>query len=297
MNIERELSVAFPDLELQRDFVFAKHTTVGIGGRAALAAFPASSKALGDLAVFLQRRAIPFAVLGAGSNILVSDGGFDGVVVCTYKAVAVRAEGDRIFCESGCRIRRLISVSRDAGVGGFSFLEGIPATVGGAVFMNAGAGGRYICAVVRSVTVAECGDIITFSNAECGFAYKKTRFQRSDAVILKAELQGMYQPAELIGEERERVRLARSGLPRERSLGCIFKNPPGFYAGRLIEECGLKGRSCGGAAVSERHANFIVNRGGAIADDFRRLIFLVKTEVLQRTGILLEEEIRYIGEF
>lgn len=297
MNLERELSAAFPDLELRKDFVFSKHTTVGIGGRAALAAFPVSSEALGGLAVFLQRRSIPFAVIGAGSNILVSDGGFGGIAVCTRKAAGVRTEGDRVYCESGCGLQRLLSVSRAAGVGGFSFLEGIPATVGGAVFMNAGAGGRYICGIVRSVTAAEGGETVTLSNAACEFAYKNTRFQRSGAVILHAELQGMYQPAELIGEECERVRLSRAALPRERSMGCIFKNPPGFYAGRLIEECGLKGRTCGGAAVSELHANFIVNRGGATADDFRRLIFLIKTEVLQRTGILLEEEIRYIGDF
>ena len=297
MDIRRELSAAFPDLELREDFVFSGHTTVGIGGRAAVAAFPATAAALGSLAVFLQRKIVPYAVIGAGSNILASDGGFGGVAVVTRRAAAVRAEGDRVYCESGCFIQKLLSVSREAGVGGFSFLEGIPATVGGAVFMNAGAGGRYICGNVCKVTAAENGKIITLSNGECEFAYKSTRFQRSGAVILGVELQGLYQPAELIDEELERVRLSRAVLPKERSMGCIFKNPPGFFAGRLIEECGLKGRACGGAAVSERHANFIVNRGGASADDFRRLIFLVKTEVFQRTGILLEEEIRYIGEF
>ena len=297
MNLESELAARFPDLELRKDFIFSKHTTVGIGGRAAVAAFPRGGKALAELAAFLQCGKVPYVVIGAGSNILVSDRGYGGVAVCTQRADSVRVDGDRVFCESGCRIRDLIFASRESGVGGFSFLQGIPATVGGAIFMNAGAMGKYICAAVRSVTAVENGKITVFSNEECSFSYKKTRFQKSAAVIVSAELQGAFQPPELIGEECGRVQKLRTFLPKERSMGCIFKNPPGFFAGKLIESCGLKGSICGGAAVSEKHANFIVNRNGASAEDFRRLIYLVKAEVLRRTGILLEEEIQYIGDF
>lgn len=297
MNAEREIAEAFPSLLLRRDVMYSRRTTVGIGGRAALAAFPQSAEELCEVVLYLQKRSLKFAVIGAGANILVADSGFGGVSVFTDRVDFIRAEGDRILCGSGCRAGRLIKVARESGVGGFSFLEGIPASVGGAVYMNAGAGGMYIGERVRCVTAAEEGVLKHFKREECGFSYKNSRFQHTNAVILSLELQGEYCSGEEIVRECTAVRERRAALPKGRSMGCIFKNPPGRSAGELIEICGLKGKRCGGAVVSSVHANFIINESDASAEDFRRLISLIKREVLYKTGVLLEEEIRYIGDF
>ncbi len=287
----------FPELLFQENFEFSKHTTVGLGGKASLAFYPKNAEELAELISFLQNAKIDYCILGYGSNVLVSDRGFSGVVVNTKNVSELSVNADTIICGCGCSLNKILNTAQAHGVGGFSYLEGIPATIGGAVFMNAGAQGHYICENIYSVKAIENGKCITLTNDDCLFSYKNSRFQHKASVILAVTLKGLFQPIEYIERERKEVCARRAALPKGRSMGCIFKNPAGFYAGKLIEECGLKSYTYNGAVVSDTHANFILNENCTSSDDFRKLIYFIKAKVFEKTGILLEEEIRYIGEF
>ena len=162
--------------------------------------------------------------------------------------------------------------------------------------MNAGAQGKFLSCCVRRVAALYRGEAVLLSAQECGFSYKKTRFMEGDWVVMAAELELPRQERNSVLEEVRSTLLWRRRLPRGKSMGCIFKNPPGDSAGRLIEKCGWKGASCGDAYVSEAHANFIINRANASSEDFKTLIRKIRESVLRNTGIVLSEEIRYIGE-
>lgn len=288
------LLARLPDIPYRSPFSFRRNTTVGIGGEAPLALFPRGGEEIVSALREVQRAGFPYVLLGRGSNVLVSDGGFDGVVIATALARAIRAEDGLIVAECGVALSALLRFAAENDLGGLEYLAGIPASAGGAVFMNAGARGKYIGENVHRVTAFTDGEVCELAADQCDFAYKSTRFMRGGcilSVVLRAE-------PDAYAAEKIRAALAeREKLPRERSLGCVFKNPPGHSAGELIERAGLKGMHIGGAFVSEKHANFIVNRGEATAADYRALVALVRGKVLSETGIRLAEEIRYIGEF
>ncbi len=284
-------------LRAEQPFAFSRHTTIGTGGNALCALYPSSPEMLENALSRLARIGVPRIVLGRGSNVLASDSGFCGVVIKTDRLCMLRRCGQIIEAGSGVRIAKLLAFAAASGCGGLHFLAGIPASVGGAVFMNAGAGGIYIGSRVRSVT-ALCGKTVRrFTAEECAFSYKHSVFMEKPCCVLSVEFTTDNADKQSILRDINGVISARRRLPRGRSMGCVFKNPQGDPAGALIERAGIKGVSVGGAIVSPAHANFILNTGGASSADVYALIQAVKSAVLRRCGVLLEEEIRYIGEF
>ena len=189
---------------------------------------------------------------------------------------------------------RLLTYLTQAGLGGVEFLAGIPCTLGGILFMNGGAGGQYIADCVESVRVYRDGQVTDLPMSACGYAYKQSIFMRTGDVILGGKLRLKHSAPNAVQEEIKRWLLKRAHLPKGKSMGCVFKNPQGYTAGKLIEEAGLKGQRVGGAKVSEQHANFILNDRGATANDIHTLIALIKDTVWQRYSVRLEEEIRYL---
>ena len=287
----------FPDLAYSQDFSFRQYTTVGVGGFAPCACYPKSASELAELVRVLHREGIPYCVLGNGSNVLAADAGFGGVAVITRRACALRTAGERIFAESGAQLAAVLAEAVNRGFGGAAFLCGIPATVGGAIFMNAGAGGQYMAELVASVTALIDGRAVRLSAKECDFAYKNSIFMKADSCILSAEFVFKNGDMRSILSDIDCVKKRRAALPTGRSMGCVFRNPRGASAGALIERAGCKGLCCGDAFVSERHANFMINRGNATAQEFVTLIESVRARVRACTGIRLNEEIRYIGVF
>lgn len=293
------LKQVFPDMIYECPFSFCRHTTVGIGGSAPLGVYPKSSEEFAKVVCFLRLENIPYVILGNGSNILVSDKGFQGVAICTRKADAVEIGKDNLFIEAECgaSVSRVLSFAAENGLDGLSFLAGIPATMGGIVYMNAGAQGKYIESVLQCAEVLLEGKRVWLSAQDCRYSYKNSRFMHEDIILFKCVLRcSPSDPATVLKKYRE-ILLMRNLLPKGKSLGCVFKNLPGISAGQLIEKCGLKGLRCGDAVVSARHANFIMNDSRATAEEYRSLINKVKQRVFSETGMVLTEEIRYIGEF
>ncbi len=292
-----DFTARFPAAETEAPFSFKRHTTVGIGGCASLGIYPPNAGQLADAVCFLKEKKIPYFVLGNGSNILVSDCGFYGTAVCTKKANAVSVQGGLLYAECGATVGKVLAVATQNGLGGLEFLAGIPATMGGILFMNAGAQNCYIQSVLQYADVLLSGRRVRLSARECGYAYKDSRFMHEDAVLLGCALRVKKSDEDSVRKKYREILKKRSVLPKGRSLGCVFKNLPDLSAGKLIEDCGLKGLRCGGAVVSEKHANFIINDSSATAEEYRSLILRIKKEVFSQTGKLLTEEIRYIGDF
>ncbi len=289
MHLFFRLRERFPDLSSERDFSFSRHTTVGCGGTADAGVSPTRDELI-PLIDFLREEGIPYCFLGAGANVLPADGPFRGAVIRFNRMNELCTDGTAVEAGAGVPLGTLLRTMRDRGLGGLEFMTGIPASVGGAVVMNAGTASGHIGDAVSCVTALESGVFRTFSAAECAFSEKYSIFQRGLAVV----------GVRLCGKDSSRTEnlqrtaffaAKRSRLPRGRSMGCVFVNPPQESAGRLIEACGLKGMGIGGAYVSEKHANFILNEGGT-SSDIARLIDFVKLRVYAETGILLKEEIR-----
>ena len=281
----------------ERDFSFAAHTTIGIGGKAPLCLHPEGAAAAVHALRLCRRFGVPHLVLGMGANVLAADGGFDGVVLCTDRMRALSLQGRCAAAESGVCMPRLLRCLAENGLGGFAFMAGIPASVGGAVYMNAGTARGHFGDRVLSVTAVDAdGEIVELSGKECAFAYKNTAFTGKNMLILSARLQADYCCYARANDEIGEVLRERARLPKGKSMGCVFKNSEGMSAGEIIDRAGLKGAAEGDAFVSAEHANFIINGGHATAKDVRALIGRVKGTVLERTGIALTEEIEYIGD-
>ena len=292
MEIFARLRGRFPLLALEAPFAFSRHTTIGTGGTCAVAASPASERSCAELVRFLQEEGIPHVFLGVGANVLPQEGRYEGVVVRFCRMRRLTARGTRVYAGAGVTGGALLSFCEQRGIGGFSAFSGIPMSVGGGVAMNAGVRERHFSDVVRAVLTVQGGKMRILHAEECRFSEKSSAFLQG-LPVLGAFLEGVACSPREIARESCYFRTRRRVLPKGRSMGCVFVNPKGASAGALIEQCGLKGRCCGGAVVSDVHANFILNEGGT-SEDVSRLIRLVKEEVFRRTGILLREEIRRI---
>ncbi|MGQ9627194.1 MAG: UDP-N-acetylmuramate dehydrogenase [Anaerolineae bacterium] len=279
----------------------ARHTTFRIGGPADFFIAVESVSELEAALALARREGLPWFILGGGSNVLVADEGVRGLVIAN-RAGAFRfseAEGRGIlWAESGAPLRRLAWWAVRRGWGGLEWAVGIPGTVGGAVFGNAGAHGSSMANLVTQVSFLDGqGARREVKGDELGFDYRTSRF-KSDEVLLDAELILNARPRSELEEAASRYMAhRRAEQPREPSAGSVFKNPPGHRAARLIEEAGLKGLSYGEAQVSEKHANFIVNLGQARAQDVFRLIEHIRQTVWEKFGVRLELEIRLVGEW
>lgn len=296
------------DIDIRRDVLLKPYTTMKCGGPAAFFAEPDSPDQVGVAFEFARREGLPVVLIGAGSNVLISDKGFDGLVIKIGKNMSridlrVRDGVGEIDCEAGSMLASFGSTCVNNGLEGAEFCCGIPGAVGGAVFMNAGAYGRQMADIVKEVTFWQDGDIRKIRGDEVEFGYRKSIFSSmEDTVILgmKAEVpEGDITKIKEYADELRQKRINSQPLNHP-SCGSTFKRPEGYFAGRLIEDSGLKGFSLddSGARVSEKHAGFVVNVGGeATASDVYRLIRYVQDKVFADSGVRLELEVKLIGEF
>lgn len=277
-------------------FDFSENTTYGLGGKADKGYFPNTIYQAKLTFDALKASGRPVTVLGLGSNVLASDDGFNGAVISTRNLRGIiRLSGNRLLCLSGTKISELLTYCKKHSLGGLEFMYGIPATVGGAAFMNAGIGGNAIGDFIESVTVYD-GKSAVLSHEKCNFGYRRSTMRDINTLILSIIVKTNESNCAEIEEKINYYRVKRSHLPKGRSCGCVFKNPDGTSAGYLIDSAGLKGLRVGGAVVSNEHASFILNEGGS-STEVKSLIEIVKSRVFERFGVLLEEEVVYIGEF
>lgn len=287
-------------MEIKKNESMKNHTSFKIGGEADLFCEPACCDDIRELIAYAKDKNIPVTVIGNGSNLLVGDRGIRGLVIKIDRNFSSsEINGNIIKAESGILLSKLAASALKAGLSGLEFASGIPGTLGGGIYMNAGAYGSEMSNVVKSVTYLENGDVKTISGKDAAFGYRRSIFTERAAVILSAEL-------ELVPEERGEIKAKMDELRLKRtskqplsvpSAGSTFKRPEGYFAGKLIEDCGLKGFKIGGAAVSEKHSGFVVNTGGATADDVLRLIRHIQKTVMDKFGVKLETEVKFLGEF
>ena len=288
-----------PGLELREYEPMARHTSFRVGGPVRLMALPRTA----DEAAQVVRAAAELGLrpffMGNGSNLLVADGGWDGLIVKTFDGLSdLEGEGNTLRAGSGLLLSRLANAALDRGLTGLEFAHGIPGSLGGGVTMNAGAYGGELCQMIASVTcLTPGGGVETVPAAECAFGYRRSAFSGGERLILGAELRlEPGDPAAIRAQMEELARRRREKQPLEYpSAGSTFKRPEGHFAAALIDACGLKGYSVGGAQVSEKHAGFLINRGGATCGDLLWLIGHVRETVLRETGVELELEVKTLG--
>lgn len=281
-----------------------RHTTLRIGGPAGFFIYPEDAADLKLLLNLLKRGKMPFLLIGAGSKILASDKGFRGVVISLDSPYfkEIRCRGNYLEAGAAVELAKLLSVTEKLSLSGAEFLAGIPATIGGALVMNAGISRRTkdakikrldISQLVTEVTVMDYnGNIKRLKRKEINFGYRSSSL--SECIVLSARLKLRKKDKRQIAQYLKEYLDYRKSTqdPSWLSAGCVFKNPKGYSAGRLIDLCGLKGKKIGGASVSMRHANFIVNRGGAKSGDILRLMALISEKVRLKFNIELEPEIK-----
>ncbi|MCL2672539.1 MAG: UDP-N-acetylmuramate dehydrogenase [Clostridiales bacterium] len=280
------------------DLPLSALTSFRIGGSADYVLRPRSYGNIADALRVCTEAKLPVFVLGRGSNILASDGGFRGLILRLDTPLApVEIIGTRILCCAFTPLSELCRKSVEAGLMGLERLAGIPGSVGGAVAMNAGAYGGEIKQVLRSVFILKDGQMRWVPVSDGDMGYRHSRFSYPDCIVLQAELQ--LQPDDGSAERvmRECLQARKEKQPLEYpSAGSVFKRPPGLFAGQLIEECGLKGYSIGGAQVSEKHAGFIINAGNATQAEVSALIAYIQNTVAARKGVSLHCEIKRLTE-
>lgn len=283
------------------DEPMCRHTTFKIGGNADLFLTPENETAAVAAIKILRAAGIPIFILGNGSNILVGDKGIRGAVVCFNKKMScIEAVGDEIYASAGAILSAVSAKAAKAGLAGTEFASGIPGSVGGAIYMNAGAYNYEIKDIVKSVRYIDSdGNIFELKKDACGFAYRRSVFADNGYVILGCTFglkKGSTEEirAQIKAFTQRRVSKQPLEMP---SAGSTFKRPDGYFAGALIEAAGLKGKRIGGAEVSTKHAGFLVNSGNATARDVLELIEYVKTEVYKNSGVMLEPEVKLVGDF
>jgi len=278
----------------------ARHVSFRIGGPADILVLPPSVESLDAVAAWLYAEGLPFVILGRGSNVLIADRGIRGVVVKTGRGQErVAYDGPRVLAQCGASLPHLSRRSAERGLSGLEFAAGIPGSVGGAVVMNAGAHGCAISDVLVSARIRTPRGRHEWTGADLALRYRHSRLQEEPGVVLDCELMLRPAPAaETVARLDDWLRTRAESQPLgPPSSGCIFRNPDGDYAGRLIDAAGTKGLRVGGAVVSDRHANYILNTGGATARDVLALIGEVQTRVHGHAGTDLATEIQMLGEF
>ncbi|MGE4548902.1 MAG: UDP-N-acetylmuramate dehydrogenase [Intestinibacillus sp.] len=286
------------EIEILYDEPLARHTSFRIGGPADVFLQPRSVDALRAAVMEARKREVSCAVIGNGSNLLAPDGGYEGVVICTGGLREVRVDGQTVTAQAGALLSAVARAALDAGLTGTEFAAGIPGSVGGAAFMNAGAYGGQMADIVREVNyLDETGVLKTCRGADCGFGYRTSVFKAHPGWTIVSVTFA------LTRGEQDAIRACMEELAQRRrdkqpldlpSAGSTFKRPEGYFAGKLIQDAGMLGFTVGGAQVSEKHAGFIVNRGGATCADVRTLIETVQQTVMQKFGVTLECEVRFL---
>lgn len=279
----------------------SRHTTFRIGGPADFYLCPHSTKEVQEIVEICKEENLPYFVLGNGSNLLVSDKGYRGVVIQLWKNFSdITVKDCCIQAKAGALLSKVAAEALEAGLTGMEFASGIPGTIGGAAFMNAGAYGGEMKDIIKSMKVLDTqGEVRVLPKEELKMGYRTSIVKEKGYTVLSVEL-------ELSKGNREEIRNTMEDLKERRtskqplempSAGSTFKRPEGYFAGKLIMDSGLRGFSVGGAQVSEKHCGFVVNKGGATAMDVLTLIREVQRKVKEQFGVDLETEVRFLGEF
>ena len=279
----------------------SRHTTFRIGGPADLFVVPKSVDEIAEVLKICREEKAPYFILGNGSNLLVSDKGYRGVVVQLYRGFGkITVSGEEIHAQAGARLSGLAAAARDASLTGFEFAGGIPGTLGGAVVMNAGAYGGEMKDVLKEVTVLTPeGEILTLQADELHMGYRTSVVKEAGYIVLEAVLSlAKGDPEAIRSRMQELAGMRSSKQPLSYpSAGSTFKRPEGYFAGKLIMDSGLRGYQVGGAQVSEKHCGFVINAGNATAEDVCRLMEDVQRIVREKFGVTLEPEVKFLGEF
>ncbi len=289
------------DDQIRIDEPMAEHTTFRIGGPADLFLMPETEEEIQKIRRVCKAENLPLFILGNGSNLLVSDRGYRGVVMQIFRNFGnLEVQEEKIRASAGTLLSGIAAAARNASLTGFEFAGGIPGTLGGAVRMNAGAYGGEMKDVISTVRVLTSnGEIREIPGGQMGFGYRTSIVEKEDLLVLGAEICLRKGDPEAIRETMRDLQTRRSDKqPLEYpSAGSTFKRPEGYFAGKLIMDAGLAGYQVGGAKVSEKHCGFVINAGGATAADVCRLMGDVQQKVFQKYGVELEPEVRFLGEF
>lgn len=293
------LREAVPEIEVVANEPMSRHTTFAIGGPADLFISPKTTEQLAGALAAIRSCGVPFLLLGNGSNMLVADAGYRGAVICTTEMDDVRAgEDGTLVAQAGALLGRVARRAQRAGLTGAEFSGGIPGSVGGAVFMNAGAYDGQMAGIVEKTEYLDGeGNLRTLTGDEHCFGYRSSAFRaHPDWTVVRTTMRLQPgDPAAILDKMNDFAQRRRDKQPLNYpSAGSTFKRPEGYFAGRLIEDAGLKGVSVGAAQVSEKHAGFLINRGGATCDEMLRLIELVQQRVCEKFGVELECEVRIV---
>ena len=278
-----------------------KHTTFRIGGPADYYLCPHSTEELQKILQICRENKLEFFILGNGSNLLVSDKGYRGVVIQLWKNFSdIETEDNTITVKAGALLSKVAAEALEESLTGMEFASGIPGTMGGAVMMNAGAYGGEMKDIIREVTVlTREGELLTLSKEEMNFGYRTSVVKEKGYVVISAVLQlrkGDREEIRKVMDELKERRVTKQPLDMP-SAGSTFKRPEGYFAGKLIMDAGLRGFSVGGAQISEKHCGFVVNKGDATAADVLGLIGEVQKRVQEKFGVALEPEVKFLGEF
>lgn len=282
---------SLPGVFYEKDKSLKDMNTFRTGGRASLVLYPDSKNSLKKVLSLVRKEEVPYVVLGAGSNVLISDEDFEGVVISTKKLTKMRLWGGILVCECGVKLADAVKIACDNTLGGLEFAVGIPGTVGGFVTMNGGCFNK--CAADRVCYVVSEKSV--YNNDDCLFDYRKSRFSQGEIVLEAAFRLKVAEEDGIDAKIKRFTQVRRKNQPKGASAGCCFLNE-GYFAGKLIDKAGLKGVSVGKATVSKEHGNFIVS-DGATSKDIKTLIDIIKKRVFEDCGTELHEEIKYIGKF
>lgn len=278
-----------------------RHTTFRIGGPADFFLLPSTVDEVRGILEICREEELPYFILGNGSNLLVSDKGYRGVIIQLYRNFSnISVEGNEICASSGALLSQIAAAARNASLTGFEFAGGIPGTLGGAVFMNAGAyGGELKDVLKEAVVMTEQGEILTLPVEKLDMGYRTSRIKKAGYLVLEARLvleQGDMDKIRDITKDLTEKRVSKQPLEYP-SAGSTFKRPEGYFAGKLIQDAGLRGYQVGGAQVSEKHCGFVINKENATATDVVNLIHDVQRIVYEKFQVQLETEVKFLGEF
>lgn len=297
MDFLAEISNIF-DINILCDEPMKKHTSLGVGGNAKFYVDIKSLYSLNCAVNIAKKHKIPYKIIGNGTNLLVSDKGYDGVVFCTKNLSDVFMKQDEIYAMCGASISKLVEFSKEKHLGGLEFLMGIPATVGGAIAMNAGAFGFSISDKISAIETISNGKLKRYNPEDCRFSYRRSKFLSCKEIIVSATfklnescLEDIKNKMSFYTEKR------KTAQPTGRSCGSVFKNPKGQSAGKLIESAGLKGYGTTNCHVSEKHGNFIITSAGATSQDVYSLIRYIKKTIKEKFKLTLKEEVEFVGDF
>ena len=296
-EFQRKFTALNNNVEYSFNEMMAKHTSFRIGGHAEVMAFPKSTQELSDLLKNAKTLGIVPRILGAGTNVLAPDEGIQGLVICLKDCLdgMIQLNDKAIRVMAGVTMSRAAVYAARLGLSGLEFAHGIPGTVGGGVYMNAGAYGGEICQVCSAVEVMDIhGDVKRYTNEEMEFSYRHSILEENGGIVISAEfILEHSNPDEIRVKMKELMGKRSASQPLDLpSAGSAFKRPVGGYAAALIDQAGLKGYQVGGAAISTKHAGFAVNLGGATAEDVKELLAQVSDKVFENSGIRIEPEVR-----